>query len=142
MIRECGQRAASSLGSSKPGEQNFSTPACFSKTKRGVNWRTFLDFTRRNFWLGQDEFLERIAESNRLYKAAEALGQLKVWDKFFQRDAVKDDVMGRPIVSLNYQRVSKVGMTGKQTHITREIPGPSNIRNQSQIQRSSTRGRL
>ena len=98
VIQECGQRAASSLGSSKPGEQNFSTPACFSKTKPRANWRTFLDFTRRNFWKGQDEFLERIAESKahskQLYKAAEALGRLNAWDKIFTRDAVKDDVMG------------------------------------------------
>ena len=76
VIHECGHGAASSLGSSKPGEQNFSTPACFSKTKPRANWRTLLDFTTRNFWKGQDEFLERIAESKQLYKAAEALGRL------------------------------------------------------------------
>ena len=43
VIRKCGQGAASSLGSSKPGEQNFSTPACFIKIKRCVNWCTMLE---------------------------------------------------------------------------------------------------
>ena len=93
-ISKCSQRKVSSCSSSKPGEHNFSTPASFITTKRRVNWRTMLDFTRRNFWKGQDEFLERIEESNQLCKAAEALGRLKAWDNFFKRDALKNDVMG------------------------------------------------
>ena len=59
--------------------------------------------------MGQDEFLERIAESNRLYKAAEALGQLKAWDKFFKRDAVKDNVMGEAYCQSNLPASVKRG---------------------------------
>ena len=116
LIRECGHWAASSLGSSKPGEQNFSTPAGFIKTKRGVNWRTMLDFTRRNFWKGQDEFLERIAESNQLYKAAEALGRLKAWDKIFKRDPLKDDVMGEAYCQSELPVYVKLGSVWKKTN--------------------------
>ena len=101
LIRECGRWAASSLSSSKPGKQSFSTHACFTKTKRAVNWCTMLDFTKRNICKGQDEFLKRIAESNQLYKAAEALGQLKAWDNIFKRDALKNDVMGEAYCQSN-----------------------------------------
>ena len=41
VIRECGYGAASSLGSRKPGEQNFSTPACFIARQQKASEQNF-----------------------------------------------------------------------------------------------------
>ena len=76
MINDCGNQAAASSGSSKSGEQNFSSSAAITKAKPGVDWGTMLDLMRRIFRLNQPDFIKKIAKSNYRYKAAEALRRL------------------------------------------------------------------
>ena len=117
--------ARSVMGSSKPAESNFSTPAAMSRTKGRATFPTIVHYSRRNFWTHEKNLpiLARVQANEDIFWAASWIGRLGGWRKVFNKDHVTADVMHENFVQQDPKQMPayiKQGKGWKQTGFVAE----------------------
>jgi hypothetical protein len=126
-IRLCraGWIARSIMGSSKPVESSFSTPAAMSRTKGRATFPTIVYYSRRIFWTHVENrrILARVQANEAIFWAASWIGRVGGWRKVFKKDHVTADVMHENFVQQDPKQMPayiKQGKGWKQTGFVAE----------------------